>query len=344
MCNTIVHLQCIGIPTMKVDQILWNTHIKIICDNCLVQPFSPVLKRKNSSKFDSKNSINSSTSSQSQITTFLSPSQKNNKNIPSPDHNIQKNNNALHSIQKMVCENNKLLHTIQNSLKDSEQNIFEIKKITENTNLNAEKAQATTTSFADVLRKDLNSDNTKHQMFFRHRVASSQNNFTNITPKRNNNRKLTSGTDNSVDHDLGNGVVPKRNQNNQIHFNKSVYVSKLEPTVTNEKLMNFIKKKLPDLTDNDIKLHLLVKKDQKVEDLTFVSFRLLCNETFYEKFIDSSFWPSHVMIGEFIDKPRKTSSDFINISSSPSSQHKIKSPQNFLGQTISPSEKDQMEV
>lgn len=50
---------------------------------------------------------------------------------------------------------------------------------------------------------------------------------------------------------------------------------------------------------------MLVKKDQKVEDLTFISYRLLCNDLYYEKFIDSAFWPSHVMIGEFIEKPRK---------------------------------------
>lgn len=41
-----------------------------------------------------------------------------------------------------------------------------------------------------------------------------------------------------------------------------------------------------------------------MEDLTFISYRLLCNELYYEKFIDSSFSPSH-MIGGFIDKPRK---------------------------------------
>lgn len=49
---------------------------------------------------------------------------------------------------------------------------------------------------------------------------------------------------------------------------------------------------------------MLVKKDQKLEDLTFISYRILCTENLYERLINSSFWPSHVFIGDFVERPR----------------------------------------
>lgn len=58
------------------------------------------------------------------------------------------------------------------------------------------------------------------------------------------------------------------------------------------------------MEEGDIDLRLLVKKDQNLEDLTFISYRLLCTEIIYQQLMESSFWPSHVFIGEFVDKPR----------------------------------------
>lgn len=139
-----------------------------------------------------------------------------------------------------------MLQNIQNSLKHSEKNIVDIKNITQNVNSNAEKAQNATTSYADILRSQLNSDTNKHPMYFRSRIASTSNdnNIKDTTPKRKHiNRKLTSGTDSTNEHDLGSEVLVDRSRNKQIKYTKSVYVSKLQPTVTNEKLMNYILKK-----------------------------------------------------------------------------------------------------
>lgn len=58
-----------------------------------------------------------------------------------------------------------------------------------------------------------------------------------------------------------------------------------------------------------------VKKGQNLEQLTFVSYRLSCTEELYSKFMESSFWPKHVMIGEFIVRERVQPNvgDFISI-------------------------------
>lgn len=56
-----------------------------------------------------------------------------------------------------------------------------------------------------------------------------------------------------------------------------------------------------------------MKKDQSLEKLTYISFRVACVDSFYDKLCDPSFWPSHVLVGEFVERPRKaTISDFVN--------------------------------
>ena len=67
----------------------------------------------------------------------------------------------------------------------------------------------------------------------------------------------------------------------------------------------------------DFMLRLLVKKDVDLSTKTFLSCRLACTEALYTKFMYSSFWPPHVMIGEFIETPRPprqtaSASDFMS--------------------------------
>lgn len=132
------------------------------------------------------------------------------------------------------------------------------------------------------------------------------------------NRKLTAGTDKQINHGLGSPIkLPLAKKTSPYaHLSKSIYVSRLQTKVTPAQIVNYIKNKIPTINEKDIALRLLVKKDQSLEDLTFISYRLSCTEENYEKFIDSSFWPAHVMIGEFIDRPREKQpriADFVQI-------------------------------
>lgn len=139
------------------------------------------------------------------------------------------------------------------------------------------------------------------------------------------NRKLVSGTGANVNHGLGE-VVPNRpfRVSPYAHLKKSIYISRLQTTVTAEKITSYIMNKMPELKENDIMLRILVKKDRPLEELTYISFRVACTDEHYSKFMDSSFWPAHVMIGEFIERERKqaTLEDFAaNQPSSDESSH-----------------------
>lgn len=95
---------------------------------------------------------------------------------------------------------------------------------------------------------------------------------------------------------------------------KSVYVSRIDPSVTTDDLIEYIKNELPNVDVKHFLPCLLVKKVQDLEELSFVSFRLQCTEALYSELISPDFWPNHVMIGEFVEKPsdkRAKIGDFI---------------------------------
>lgn len=111
-------------------------------------------------------------------------------------------------------------------------------------------------------------------------------------------RTLTSGTSSVVTHGLGEAVQSKP------RLEKAIYVTKLPVDITIDALTDYIKKREESVNDNDFSLRMLVKKDADLSTRTFLSCRLACTDALYEKFTDSSFWPPHVMIGEFIERPR----------------------------------------
>lgn len=141
-------------------------------------------------------------------------------------------------------------------------------------------------------------------------------------------RKLTSGTAATTNHGLGCPVkigavnLDSKSGSNRVpsrvsqyaHLTKSIYVSRLQNTVSIDQLMAYMKDKITTLNEKDVALRLLVKRDQPLDQLTFISYRLLCTKELYSMLMESSFWPEHVMIGEFIDKPsdkKMKLSDFV---------------------------------
>lgn len=76
--------------------------------------------------------------------------------------------------------------------------------------------------------------------------------------------------------------------------------------MTIESLTDFVKSKMPEVVERDFTLRMLVKKDQQLDTLNFLSFRLSCTDDIHKKVNDGEFWPKGIMIGEFIERPRKT--------------------------------------
>ncbi|RYE04932.1 MAG: hypothetical protein EOP33_08115 [Rickettsiaceae bacterium] len=130
-------------------------------------------------------------------------------------------------------------------------------------------------------------------------------------------RQLIDG--NSAKNGLGNAVSLGKPPTVKISrpILKSMYVSRMENTITVDAVTNYIKQNVTITNDKDLNVRLLVKEDQPIEKLSFVSFRVSCTPELYEKLFDSSFWPRHVKIGEFYDNPRPKRTQFGDFLSQP---------------------------
>lgn len=129
-------------------------------------------------------------------------------------------------------------------------------------------------------------------------------------------RKLASGTAADTNHALGAPVAPV-NGNIAPRFTKAVYVSRMQNTVTKEQITEYIKSQINNVNENEFSLRLLVKKDVDVRTRRFISYRLACTEALYATFMEPSFWPKHIEIGEFIEESRDRGSDDMASFSSP---------------------------
>lgn len=65
---------------------------------------------------------------------------------------------------------------------------------------------------------------------------------------------------------------------------------------------NYIKQEKPDLDTKHFSLRIIVKKDQQLDELIFVSIQHCCTRDIFEIFMSSAFWPIYVIIDAFMEK------------------------------------------
>lgn len=74
-------------------------------------------------------------------------------------------------------------------------------------------------------------------------------------------------------------------------FSKSVWVSRLNPAVTNEQMVDFIIAKTDNNDKNQLNCRKLVKKDADLSELTYVSFKIDINDEHVDEILDPEIWP-----------------------------------------------------
>lgn len=95
-------------------------------------------------------------------------------------------------------------------------------------------------------------------------------------------------------------------------FDFSLHVSRIATSVTVDDMNGFISSESPLIPNIDFKCTRLLKKDQSVESLSFISFKIDFIETKCPMLLDEEFWPSGAMIRPFI--PSRTLGDFLTTS------------------------------
>lgn len=278
-CGSMLHLPCIGIQG-SVSDVLAHPNLRVFCNEC-----------------SAKYTVGSN---QSASATLMKPSSLSQAHVNTAK--IDSVLEILNEVREVVRDTNKKVtsnvteNPIQ-SFADVMKTIEEVKQLTTKTNEKLNAPPNVTTRKLDDF-PPLNSPSLK-----RRREAPS----VEAPAKKFTGRKLLCGTSSDANHGLGVGVVlaarPER-ISPFAKFTKSIYVSRLSTDITTDALTEYIKKRIEGVDTSDFMLRMLVKKGDDLSTKTFLSYRLACTDTLYDKFMESSFWPSHVLIGEFIETPR----------------------------------------
>lgn len=295
-CNTIIHLMCIGI-SKTASEVQISKNVIVVCNACVRydnDSVSPAYFTPKSSKARTQRSI----------LEFAHPC--------STDDKSEDILTLLKEIKSSVMEH-------RNETKSYASVLSEIKGVSEQI------ASANKPLFSSVSASNIpfNADSNFPPLGTSTRKRRMDNpTLSSFTPKRSRvdkkavsqkssfvGRRLTSGTNANLNHGLGSPVIEQSGTRNPHrgfvdNFSKSLYVSKLKPSVTVESIATYLKESVPGITDDMFALRRLVKKDQNLDVLNFISFRLNCNDDLFNRLSDPSFWPAHVMIGEFIEKSK----------------------------------------
>lgn len=130
---------------------------------------------------------------------------------------------------------------------------------------------------------------------------------------------------------------------------KSIRIAGLHPETTTEEVDKYIIENSPVTDTTKFKCFKLVKKDQDVSKMSFVSFKINVSPDDFDKLIDVNIWPSYVNIREFvqISPPKPTLEQFLPRTlahkSSPVHRSKIAKPDQPNGNTSNEKAED-MEI
>lgn len=133
---------------------------------------------------------------------------------------------------------------------------------------------------------------------FTNTFASSSSSSTTPTLKT----PVTFGTGVVNENVLGRPIQPKQTniQAKKTLFTKSIFVTRLDPFLTCEKVLDYIKSKGVNISEANIECRKLVKLNQDLSQLSFCSFKLSTNNELFATLMEPSLWPPTVGIREFM--------------------------------------------
>lgn len=89
-------------------------------------------------------------------------------------------------------------------------------------------------------------------------------------------------------------------KNDKPKFEKSVWISKLDPSVSVDMMNEFILANTELTEKTQFNVHKLVKKDADISELSNVSFKIDVNEQHFDMLLNPEMWPMYVAVREFI--------------------------------------------
>lgn len=236
-----------------------------------------------------------------------------------------------------MCEMKKILTDLKESNIQQSIELSEIKSLTTESNTMLKK-----TAEVDVMSRRLNQNNNNTTGLLTPTASTTNSPRTakrrlhetetpNQTPKINANKlpKARAGT-----REINIGPTPSLIQmTNKPIFEKSIWVSGLDPSVSIETLSDFITANTNLKNKDDFKCQSLVKKGTDTSKLRFISFKIDVKADDFEYLVDPCNWPKHVSVREFIKMEPVKLGQFINAAANAQAekQRKIENQKNDPG-------------
>lgn len=150
-------------------------------------------------------------------------------------------------------------------------------------------------SYAQLLRSNLNTNYPSLQSPKRRRTET-QSKKMNVPEPKQGTKSNASGL----------AIVTKPNgkrdnpTSEKTKFEKAIWVSRMDPNMTSDEMADWVTKNTPVNDRSKLNVHKLVKKDQDLSTLKFVSFKIEMNKNEFDILYDPDSWPVGVMMREFV--------------------------------------------
>lgn len=108
------------------------------------------------------------------------------------------------------------------------------------------------------------------------------------------------------------GLKPKTMERRMNAFEKSLRVGGLDPTVTVDTLCDYITKNTPLTDKTKFRCTMLVKKDQNMSLLSYVSAKIDASSEDYELLTNMELWPNYVTVREFVRMNKRNQRQTVN--------------------------------
>lgn len=104
----------------------------------------------------------------------------------------------------------------------------------------------------------------------------------------------------------GSSSDPTEGQGETTKPMSTIVVSGIDPSVTSERLINYVKSKITDEFDPaDFSAYAMIPRNKPRSELSFISFKFIFPTARYDALIAASFWPERTIIREYEDRPRQ---------------------------------------
>lgn len=98
-------------------------------------------------------------------------------------------------------------------------------------------------------------------------------------------------------------IVGTNNNSNallSVEQTKAIVVSQLHPNTTEDNVKKFVRDNINVGDDVVINVKSLIPKDRSLNELSFISFKLVVPESLYSSILSADFWPTGVTVRDFI--------------------------------------------